>query len=106
MSGDYFRAMNIPLLRGRSFQDSDTADAAARRASSTNSWRASIGPTSDPIGAKITRGLAIGDNKPPVITVVGVAGSVKTSDLAEQNPVGQIYFHYKQYAPNGPFTWF
>jgi predicted permease len=98
VSGDYFRAMNIPLLRGRSFQASDTAE--AERVCIIDQFLArKYWPGGDPIGAKIALGIAIGDNKPPVVTVVGVVGSVKTSDLAEQNPVGQIYFHYKQYVP-------
>jgi ABC-type antimicrobial peptide transport system permease subunit len=33
------------------------------------------------------------------VRIVGVVGSVKVSDLAEQNPVGHIYFPYKQDAP-------
>jgi ABC-type antimicrobial peptide transport system permease subunit len=56
-------------------------------------------PNGNPIGAKILRGIAIGDNKPPAMTVVGVVASVKTADLADQNAVGQVYFHYKQYVP-------
>ena len=99
VSGDYFRAMNIPLLRGRSFQASDTAD--AEQVCIIDQFLArKYWPTSDPIGAKIARGIAIGDNKPPVTIVIGVVGSVKTSDLAEQNPRGHIYFHYKQYPIN------
>ncbi|MBI4876164.1 MAG: ABC transporter permease [Acidobacteria bacterium] len=99
VSGDYFRAMTIPLLRGRSFQDSDTQDSELvciiDQFLARKYW-----PNGNQIGAKIRRGIAIGrDQPPPVLTVVGVVGSVKTSDLAEQNPVGQIYFHYKQYPP-------
>ncbi len=98
VGGDYFRAMGIPLLRGRAFQESDTANAQGvciiDQFLARKYW-----PDSDPIGARITRGLAIGNNKPPVVTVVGVAGSVKTSDLTDQNPVGQIYFPYKQMVP-------
>lgn len=48
------------------------------------------------MGAKIRRGIDAGD---PICTVVGVVGSVKVGDLAEQNPVGQVYFHYKQFVP-------
>jgi len=96
VSEGYFRTMNIPVLRGRSFQASDTADTGLvciiDQFLARKYWA-----NRDPVGSKITRGIAIGDFKPPVMTVVGVVGSVKTSDLAEQNPVGQIYFPYKQF---------
>jgi predicted permease len=84
--------MGIPLLRGRLFQETDTAEALrvvvidqflARRY-----W-----PDKDPIGGKIRRGVDSGD---PAFTVIGVVGSVKVSELTEQNPVGLVYFHYKQ----------
>ncbi len=35
-----------------------------------------------------------------MVTVIGVAGSVKTNDLAERDPIGQIYYNYQQY-PRG-----
>jgi predicted permease len=94
---DYFSAMGIPLLRGRLFQETDTAEALrvvvidqflARRY-----W-----PDKDPIGGKIRRGVDSGD---PAFTVIGVVGSVKVSELTEQNPVGLVYFHYKQVPPRG-----
>jgi predicted permease len=90
--------MNIALLRGRSFQASDTAD--AERVCIIDQFLArKYWPNGNPIGAKILRGIAIGDNKPPAMTVVGVVASVKTADLADQNAVGHLYFHYKQYVP-------
>ncbi len=30
---------------------------------------------------------------------MGVAGSVKTGNLAENNPMGHVYFSHKQYVP-------
>jgi len=53
-------------------------------------------PRGDAIGGQIRQGI---ENKAPVYTVVGVVGSVKTGNLAEQNPVGQIYFPYQQNTP-------
>jgi len=92
VDSDYFRVMGIPLLRGRAFQPSDTTESLkvviidqflARRY-----W-----PDKDPIGAKIRRGVDPGS---PLFTVVGVVGSVKVADLTEQNPVGVLYFYYRQ----------
>jgi predicted permease len=89
----YFQTMGIPLLRGRTFAESDTESAQkvvvidqflARRY-----W-----PKGDPVGAQLRRGM---DSKDDVCTIIGVVGSVKTGNLAEQNPVGQIYFHHKQF---------
>jgi predicted permease len=90
----YLRAMGIPLLRGRNIADSDAAGkeqvVVIDQFLAKKYW-----PKSDPIGQKIRRG----DDKGPLITIVGVVGSVKTDDLAEKNPVGQIYFSYKQFVP-------
>jgi hypothetical protein len=36
-------------------------------------------------------------DKDYLCTIIGVAGNVKTSDLAERNPIGQIYFAADQY---------
>jgi predicted permease len=92
---DYFRVMGIPLLRGRLFEESDTAESLkvvvidqflARRY-----W-----PDKDPIGGRIRRGIDPGS---PVFTVIGVVGSVKIGDLTEQNPVGLVYIYYKQVPP-------
>ena len=83
---DYFRTLGIPLLRGRAFAESDAGGAPLvaiiDRFLARKYW-----PNSDPIGAKIRRGI---EEKDPLVTVVGVVGSVKVSDLADRNPVGQI----------------
>jgi predicted lysophospholipase L1 biosynthesis ABC-type transport system permease subunit len=58
-------------------------------------------PKGDALGARITRGIQIPGNpeKSDECTIVGVVGSVKTGNLAENNPVGHLYFSYKQYVP-------
>ncbi len=97
VGGEYFRAMGIRVLRGRAFQDSDTNNAPfvciIDQFLARKYW-----PDGNPIGARIARGLTGNDN-PPIATVVGVVASVKTSDLTDQNPVGQIYFPVRQAAP-------
>lgn len=91
----YFQAMAIPLLRGRIFAESDTAEAqkvaVIDQFMSRKYW-----PKGDAIGGRIKRGM---ENNEPLWTIVGVVNSVKTDNLAERNPVGQIYFYYKQYVP-------
>ncbi len=90
----YLQAMGIPLLQGRGFADSDTAT--SQQVAIIDEFLArKYWPKGNALGAKIRRG----DDKGPVVTVVGVAGSVKADDLAQKKSVGQIYFSYQQVVP-------
>jgi predicted permease len=96
----YLQAMRIPLIQGRDISDSDGPD--ARKVVIIDQFLArKYFPKGDAIGARINRGIQIPGNpeKPDECTIVGVVGSVKTGNLAENNPVGQLYFSYKQYVP-------
>ncbi len=97
VDSDYFRVLGIPLLRGRAFQDSD-GPASLRVVIIDQFLARRYWPDKDPIGARIRRGIDPGS---PDFTVVGVAGNVKTGDLTEQNPVGLVYWYYKQVPPRG-----
>jgi predicted permease len=89
----YLQAMRIPLLAGRNFSDNDGPD--SPRVALVDQFMArKYWPNGDAIDAKIN---AVGSNA--MFTVIGIVGSVKTGDLAEQNPVGQVYFHYLQTVP-------
>jgi putative ABC transport system permease protein len=93
ISSGYLQSMGIPLLAGRAFSDSDGPD--SPRVILVDQFMArKYWPNDSPIGSKM-REMEGKDT----FTIVGVVGSVKTGDLAEQNPVGQVYFHYKQNAP-------
>jgi predicted permease len=90
----YLPAMKIPILRGRNISDSD-GPKAQHVAIIDEFLERRYWPRGDALGSQ----LKIGDpedQKAPLFTVVGVAGSVKTSNLAEKNPIGQIYFPYQQ----------
>ena len=90
----YLQAMRIPLLAGRNFSDSDGPD--SMRVALVDQFMArKYWPNGTPLGTKIQ-----GFESENQFTVIGIVGSVKTGDLAEQNPVGQIYFHYKQNVPD------
>jgi predicted permease len=91
----YFQAIGIPLLRGRAFAESDGPDS-QRVVLIDQFLERKFWPKGNAIGATIRRGV---ENNEPPWTVAGVVGSIKVGDLAEQNPVGQIYFHYPQTAP-------
>jgi predicted permease len=90
----YFQAMGIPLLRGRVLAESDTEN--TQKVAIIDQFLArKYWPKGDAIGGKIQRGIG-DESHEPVLTVVGVAATVKTGNLAEQNPVGQVYRPYKQ----------
>lgn len=91
----YFQAMGIPLLRGRVFAESDTEN--TQKVAIIDQFLArKYWPKGDAIGGKIQRGIGGDESHEPVLTVVGVAATVKTGNLAEQNPIGQVYQPYKQ----------
>jgi predicted permease len=93
----YFRTMGIPVLRGRGLSESDAAG--AQQVCIIDQFLArKYWPKGDMIGAKIRDGV---DQDTSLWTVVGVVGNVKMGDLAESNPVGHMYFHYKQKVPRG-----
>jgi predicted permease len=91
----YLAAMKIPLRTGRYFGEGDTADgpkvAIVDEFLARKYW-----PKGNAVGGRIRRGL---DPKGDLFTVVGIVGSVKADDLADQSPRGAVYFHYKQAPP-------
>ena len=100
----YFDAMGIPILQGRGIADSDGQDA-PKVAVIDRFLALKYFPNGDAVGHKIQRGIQLPGDKdvPPECTIVGVAGSVKTGSLAEDNPVGQVYFSYKQFVPRNGY---
>jgi predicted permease len=86
VSGDYFRALGIPLLRGRAFRSSD--DSLAPRVAIVSAALArKVWPGVDPIGRVIR--LSRRDTVP--ITIVGEVGDLREMSL-EREPFPQIYF--------------
>jgi putative ABC transport system permease protein len=84
---DYFRAMGIPLLRGRVFTDADREDRAPVAVISA-SLAQRFWPNADPIGKQ----FSIDD---PKITIVGVVGDVRSASLeAPVRPT--VYVPYRQ----------
>jgi predicted permease len=82
----YFRALGVPVRRGRAYADTDTGtsqpviivnEALTRR----------YFKNEDPIGHRITIGRAVGgDFRDPTRMIVGVVGDVKHTSLAEEAP--------------------
>src|SRR5579871_104348 len=93
VSGDYFQAEGIPLLRGRAFAESDTATSPlvviVNRTLAQHYW-----PGQDPIGKRVKIGIAVSPT--PWATVVGEIADIKeTSPDAETE--SQLYFPVSQF---------
>ena len=88
----YFKAMNIPVVRGRVFEDRD-GPAAPHVGVISASLAKAKWPNEDPIGKIIQYGNMDGDLHP--FTVVGVVGDVREASLADQ-PRPTFYADYRQ----------
>jgi putative ABC transport system permease protein len=86
VSPGYFRAMQIPLLRGREFVDSDCAPTAPKVVLVSNATARRFWGDSDPLGRTLHRQ---GDPSREY-TVVGVVGDVRQRTLAAEAP--SIYY--------------
>jgi putative ABC transport system permease protein len=92
VSPGFFRALGIPLLRGRAIAESDSRDrplvAVIDRALERRYWPAGVEGPKDPIGQKIrTHGVTI--------EIVGVVGEVNGAGL-NRVPTPTIYLSYQQ----------
>ena len=89
VSSDWFATMQVPLIAGRNFSDTDDADAPkvviANRAFARRFW-----PGEDAIGKTILVGRG-----PALSQVVGVAGDVHNRGLAE-DPDPQLWLPFPQ----------
>jgi predicted permease len=98
IAGDYFTTLRIPITRGRSFSETEMANVSSvvlvNEEAAKRYW-----PGRDPLGARIaldvqgadpvtrseSRGLT-----PAWLTVVGVVGNTRNSDI-DQGPLPQVY---------------
>ncbi|MDQ6829906.1 MAG: ABC transporter permease [Gemmatimonadota bacterium] len=100
-SAGYFRAMRVPLLRGRLFDDRDGPDA-PHVAVISASLAKTRWPKDDPIGKIIQFGNMDGDMHP--FTIIGVVGDVREFSLAS-DPLPTFYAFYRQRPkPAGSFN--
>ncbi|HEX6975516.1 MAG TPA: FtsX-like permease family protein, partial [Vicinamibacterales bacterium] len=94
VAGDYFRAMQIPLVEGRVFNDGDTADKPPVIV--VDQLMASrYFPGKSAIGHEIQRG---GANSPKA-TIVGVVGTINSIDLGQPVTKERIYQCAMQQTP-------
>ncbi len=91
VGGDYFRAMQIPLVSGRLFNDGDTAE--SPRVVVIDQYLVTrYFPDKSPLGQQIRRGDA---NSPP-FTIVGVVGTINSIDLGEPVLKERLYYPITQ----------
>jgi predicted permease len=112
ISPGYLEVFKIPVLRGRSFNDNDTADAPAvgliNEAMAKRYW-----PAKDPIGQQIavSKGLgpALNESSPMIIGVVGDthnAGLARPADPMVIVPIAQVTDGYTAaYSNIQPLFW-
>lgn len=112
---DYFKAMNIPLISGRYFNEQDNrAHLAGRDLSKLNEDQVRVAginvividqefakrhwPNEDAVGKRIKLGMDPGS---PVLTIVGVVGRVKMEGLNLDSNRVQGYFSFLQNPASG-----
>jgi putative ABC transport system permease protein len=90
VSPGYFAAAGTPILRGREFDEADTADSVP--VTVINSAMAKqLWPGQDPLGRQVAPAGAVF----PLCTIVGIAADVKRVSLRE-SPPPEIYVPYTQ----------
>ncbi|HLW53081.1 MAG TPA: ABC transporter permease [Candidatus Angelobacter sp.] len=91
--GDYFQAMQIPLISGRFFNQQDTPDK-PRVAIVDEAMARQLWPDQNPLGKRIKPAGV--DAKGPWMTVVGVVGRIK-QDTLDSDPRIALYLSHTQY---------
>jgi predicted permease len=95
VGGDYFAAMQIPLLKGRLFTPQDTR-ATPRTVVVDDHMAGVLWPNEDPIGRRLRRGGMDSDANAPWLTVVGVVGRIKQYTLDERDSRIAMYHPHTQ----------
>ena len=86
VTGHYFAAMGLTLLRGRDLTPADDADGVLNAVINSH-FAHEAWPGADPMGKR----FSFTDNPPQWITVVGVVDDIREWG-PEQPPIGQAYF--------------
>lgn len=94
----YFETMNMPIVRGRAFDATDTAAAPAVAVVNETLARRFF-PGQEAIGQHLRMGTG---QTTPWMTIVGIVGDVRHTGL-EQTPAPELYINYLQAPPVNPF---
>ena len=95
VAGDYFAAMEIPLVRGRFFNDEDTPST-PRVVVVDERMAEQLWPGQDPVGKRIRTGGFDVTPDTPWMTVIGVTGRVRQYTLDGIEPRIAMYHWHKQ----------
>ena len=89
---DYFRTMNIPVLKGRAFTAQDDSNAPPRLMINQALAQRDF-PNEDPVGKRVTFGTPSGETV--WFEIIGVTANVRSLELREEAPP-ELYFTSKQ----------
>ena len=95
---NYFRAMGMPVVRGRSFTAAD-GPAAQPVAVVNQTMARRLWPNEDPVGKRLKAGT---NPQTPWTTVIGVVGDLRHAGL-DIEPAAEYYISYLQGPPVSPF---
>ena len=93
VSAGYFETVRIPLKRGRTFSDGDTAETrpvAVVNEALADRWLDGL----DPIGARLL--VDDSDGPPRPVEIIGVVGNVQQIALDGKEPTWDLYVTYPQ----------
>ena len=98
VSPAYFQTMEIPLLAGRDFNDSDTSQS-PQVMIVNQAFASEFFPGENPLGKRLKPGTSGGPTQPPAWrTIVGVVGNIRTG--ATQRKTDPMYYVPARQLPN------
>ncbi|MBK1878887.1 ABC transporter permease [Pelagicoccus mobilis] len=89
--GEYWQAVGIPLVEGRYLEDADREEG-VRVCLVDTAFAERYWPDGSAIGKRIAMDVEL--NEENVMTIVGVVGTIKQTDLTEEVPQGTVYQPY------------
>lgn len=98
VGGDYFRAMDIPLLKGRLFSQEQDTRTSPRVVVIDERMANQFWPGEDPIGKRIRTGGFDVTPDTPWMTIVGVVGGVKQDALDADSRIA--YYRFQGQTPS------
>jgi putative ABC transport system permease protein len=93
VSPDYFRAVNVPVVKGRFLDERDKAGSPLALVVNQSLARRDF-PGEDPVGKRINMGN-VSNGQPVWFQIVGVVGDVRSLELKSE-PTPEIYTSYLQ----------